>query len=58
MNREDMIDRLVDDDIDTILSSGTCADYISHILRRGKGYELQTDQEIAHEFKSRTWEKE
>jgi hypothetical protein len=58
MNRHEMIERLIDDDIETILNSGACADYLSNILRMGKGYELQTDEEIAQEFNSRTWENE
>lgn len=58
MNREEMIDRLVDDDIDTILSSPQSADYLVHILRNGIGYERQTDIEIETEFNSRSWENE
>ena len=58
MKREEMIEQLIDDDIETILNSGTCADYLSNILRMGKGYELQTDEEISLEYNSRTWEGE
>jgi hypothetical protein len=58
MKREEMIEKLIDDDIETILNSGIWADYLSTILRRGTGYELQTDEEIELEFNSRTWEDE
>lgn len=58
MNRNQMIEKLIDDDIETILNSGACADYLSNILRRGKGYELQTDDEIEEEFNTRSWENE
>lgn len=58
MTREEMIEKLVDDDIDTIINSGASADYLSNILRRGMGYELQEDADIIMEFNSRTWENE
>ena len=58
MNREDMIERLIDDDIETILNSPLPADYLVNILRFGTGYELQTDEDIKQEFNSRTWENE
>lgn len=56
MNREQMIDRLVDNDIDTILNCGATADYLVNILRRGMGYELQKDTDIIMQYNSRTWE--
>jgi hypothetical protein len=58
MTREDMIDRLIDDDIQTILGSNPSIDYLIDILRRGTGYELQLDEEIVQEYHSRTWEDE
>lgn len=58
MNTQEMIERLIDDDIETILNSGACADYLANILRTGKGYELQTEEQIKQEFNSRTWENE
>jgi hypothetical protein len=58
MTREDMIDRLIDDDIETILGSNQSIDYLVSILRRGTGYELQLDEEIVQEYRSRTWEDE
>ena len=58
MTREDMIERLIDDDIETILHSALPADYLANILRFGTGYELQTDAQIEKEFNSRTWENE
>ncbi len=56
MTKDDMIEQLIDDDIQTILSSGTSADYLSNILRHGVGYANQSDIEILKEFNSRTWE--
>lgn len=58
MTRDEMIDRLIDDDIQTILGNGQSIDYLINILRRGTGYELQLDQEIVQEYHSRTWEDE
>lgn len=58
MTREDMINRLIDDDVETILGSNQSIDYLIDILRRGTGYELQLDEEIVQEFHSRTWEDE
>jgi hypothetical protein len=58
MTREDMINRLIDDDIQTILGSNPSIDYLIDILRRGTGYELQLDEEIVQEYHSRTWEDE
>jgi len=56
--RAEMIDRLVLDDMD-IIENGIMQndyDYLRDILRGGKGYDFQTDDEIAQEFYSRTWE--
>jgi hypothetical protein len=58
MTRDEMINRLIDDDIETILGSNPSMDYLIDILRRGTGYELQLDQEIVQEYHSRTWEDE
>jgi hypothetical protein len=58
MTRDEMINRLIDDDIETILGSNASMDYLIDILRRGTGYELQLDQEIVQEYHSRTWEDE
>ena len=58
MDKQEMIEQLIDDDINTILYSGVTADYLSNILRLGIGYELQTEAEIAIEYNSRTWENE
>jgi len=58
MTRDEMINRLIDDDIETILGSNQSIDYLVSILRRGTGYELQLDQEIVQEYHSRTWEDE
>jgi hypothetical protein len=58
MTRDEMINRLIDDDIETILGSNPSIDYLIDILKRGTGYELQLDQEIVQEYHSRTWEDE
>jgi ABC-type proline/glycine betaine transport system ATPase subunit len=58
MTRDEMINRLIDDDVETILGSNQSIDYLVSILRRGTGYELQLDQEIVQEYHSRTWEDE
>jgi hypothetical protein len=58
MTRDEMINRLIDDDIETILGSNQSIDYLVSILRRGTGYELQLDEEIVQEYHSRTWEDE
>jgi hypothetical protein len=58
MTRDEMINRLVDDDINTILGSNPSIDYLIDILKRGTGYELQLDEEIVQEYHSRTWEDE
>jgi hypothetical protein len=58
MTRDEMINRLIDDDIETILGSNQSIDYLVSILRRGTGYELQLDEEIVQDYHSRTWEDE
>jgi hypothetical protein len=58
MTRDEMINRLIDDDIETILGSNKSIDYLVSILRRGTGYELQLDEEIVQDYHSRTWEDE
>jgi ABC-type proline/glycine betaine transport system ATPase subunit len=58
MTRDEMINRLIDDDVETILGSNQSIDYLVSILRRGTGYELQLDEEIVQEYHSRTWEDE
>ena len=60
MNRDSMIDRLIEDDIATIkagLEEGD-AEYLYNILLYGTGYDKQTLREIIDEYNSRTWEDE
>ena len=53
-NRQEHIDRLVDDDVDTILTNDTHASGLDQMLRGGnKGYNKWTDKEIEHEYKLR-----
>lgn len=56
--REKMINRLVDDDIQTIRYSIAYnnVDYLNNILRNGIGYEKMTDKGIVEEFFNRSWE--
>ena len=60
MNRELMVDRLIEDDIATIkagLEEGD-AEYLYEILLNGIGYDKQTLREVIDEYNSRTWEEE
>lgn len=56
--RQKMINRLVDDDIQTIRYSigYNNVDYLNNILRNGIGYEKMTDKGIVEEFFNRSWE--
>ena len=60
MNRQAMIDRLVEDDIkvikDTLLNKDH--EYLDFILRDGVGFNQMTDESIIEEFKMRSWENE
>ena len=60
MNRIQMIENLVDDDIATIQSAMYSNDfeYLSNCLMYGIGYDSWTDEQIANEYNSRTWENE
>ena len=58
MLKEEMIDRLIADDIATIkqgLEEGD-AEYLYNILMYGIGYDKQTLREVIDEYNSRTWE--
>ena len=58
-NRQEHIDKLVDDDVDTILTNDTHASGLDQILRGGnKGYNKWTDKEIEHEYKLRGFTEE
>ena len=58
MDRKAMIDRLVDDDIQTIIDAMQKNDveYLDYILRDGVGYNKMGDDELVQEFNNRTWE--
>jgi hypothetical protein len=58
MNRQAMIDRLVEDDIKVIKDSILNKDheYLDFILRDGVGFNKMTDKGIIEEFNQRTWE--
>ena len=53
-----MIERLVDDDIQTIIDAMQNRDveYLDFILRDGVGYNKMSDDELVQEFNNRTWE--
>jgi len=58
MNRKDMIERLVQDDIQVIKDAMQEKDveYLDFILRDGIGYNKMTDESLIEEFNNRTWE--
>ena len=64
MNRQAMIDRLVEDDIQTIKNAMQNREieyldfYLDFILRSGIGYNKMSDESLIEEFENRTWENE
>ena len=60
MNRQAMIERLVEDDIQTIKDAMQNRDieYLDFILRSGTGYNQMSDESLIEEFENRTWENE
>ena len=60
MNRQAMIDRLVEDDIQTIKDAMQNRDieYLDFILKDGVGYNKMSDESLIEEFENRTWEVE
>ena len=60
MNRQAMIDRLVEDDIQTIKDAMQNRDieYLDFILKDGVGYNRMSDESLIEEFNNRTWEVE
>ena len=58
MDSKAMIERLVDDDIQTIIDAMQNRDveYLDFILRDGVGYNKMSDDELVQEFNNRTWE--
>ena len=55
MNREEIINLLVQDDIDTIRHGiyNNDTEYLDNILRFGKPYDVWTDKELVGEYKER-----
>ena len=60
MDKQFMIDRLIEDDMQTIIQCSQDGDYeyLDAILRTGTGYENQTLRQVIDEYNSRTWEDE
>jgi len=58
MNRQVMIDRLVEDDIETIRQAMQHDDveYLDYILRFGIAYDKMSDEALVTEFENRSWE--
>jgi hypothetical protein len=58
MTTEEMIQKLVDDDILTIKSAmyNNDYEYLYHILADGIGYNNMTSVQIEIEYEERTWE--
>ena len=58
MDRKAMIERLVDDDIQTIIDAMQNRDveYLDFILKDGIGYNKMSDDGLIEEFNNRTWE--
>jgi len=60
MNRQAMIERLVEDDIQVIKDAmqENDVEYLNFILRDGIGFNQMTDESLIEEFNNRTWEVE
>lgn len=60
MDRNSMVQRLIEDDITTIGHDFEVGDtdYLHDILLNGIGYDKQTLREIIDEYNTRTWENE
>ena len=60
MNRQAMIERLVEDDIQTIKDAMQNRDieYLDFILKSGIVYNKMSDESLIEEFDNRTWEVE
>jgi hypothetical protein len=58
MNREAMVKRLVEDDIEVIRDAMQKNDveYLEFILLDGVGYNKMSDEGLIEEFNNRTWE--
>ena len=60
MNRDSMVQRLIQDDINTIGHAFEVGDtdYLYDILLNNRGYDKQTLREIIDQYNTRTWETE
>ena len=60
MNRQAMIERLVEDDIQVIKDAmqENDVEYLNFIWRDGIGFNQMTDESLIEEFNNRTWEVE
>ena len=60
MNRQAMIERLVEDDIQVIKDEMPKNNfwYLNFILRDGVGYNKMSDESLIEEFNNRSWEVE
>ena len=60
MKREELINRLVEDDIETIREAmkNNDVEYLDYSLRFGIAYDKMSDEELFAEFENRTWENE
>ena len=58
MNRDLMIERLVEDDIKVIKDAiqNNDVEYLNFILRDGVGFNKMSDEGLIEEFNNRTWE--
>ena len=58
MNRQAMIERLVEDDIQVIKDEMPKNNfwYLNFILRDGVGYNKMSDESLIEEFNNRSWE--
>jgi hypothetical protein len=56
LTKKEIVEKLIDDDIDTILTQGLNSEteYLSNILRKGlKGYNSYTNKELKQEYEER-----
>lgn len=60
MNKQKMIDQLVNDDIQTIRKAmqENDVEYLDYILRESMGYNTMSNDDLIEELNDRTWENE
>ena len=58
MNKKEMIERLIKDDIQVIKDAfqEKNTEYLEFILRDGMGFNKMSDQGLIEEFNNRSWE--